>query len=118
MATKMDEWRQLALTHLVLGDVVDERFKQLKRWSYEHDDEHEMEDWLTFIDEYTNRAGLELGDTKKVRKRLVQIAALAVAALEVLQRKEVAKIRAAERRKAEAEAKKILAQRKKKKKRG
>lgn len=89
------EWAQFALSQLSMSGISAERMKQLKSWSYEHDDEHSIEDWAYFINERTE--ALSLGVTKKkAHKLLVEIGALAVAALEALSRAETRKMEAKE----------------------
>jgi hypothetical protein len=71
----------------VLAEVARERQAQDKEWGGPvHDDnEHGPSDWMAFIRDKGNKA-LEARTDEEYRKRLVQIAALAVAAVESLDR--------------------------------
>lgn len=80
-----------ALTWLTLHEVAAERREAT--WSYEHDDKHSMEDWAYLITDRTEAMSLGVSK-KKAKKALVEIAALAVAALEAVQRSEVRKVQA------------------------
>lgn len=77
----------------VLEQVAVERRLQDRQWGgADHDDEHSASDWLNFIDEHrararkaaTSRTG---GSDKEHRKQLVEIAALAVAAIQAHDRR-------------------------------
>jgi hypothetical protein len=73
----------------VLDEVQAERQRQDEKWGGpEHDSEHEMDEWLNLLNA---RRGLALharyhGDSADYRRRLIQIAALAVAAVEAFDR--------------------------------
>jgi hypothetical protein len=67
----------------VLGEVAAERAAQDAQWGGpEHDDEHGAGDWLHFISVKTRKAAGE----DSPRRRFIQIAALAVAAVESMDR--------------------------------
>lgn len=69
------------------GDVVAERQRQDAKWGGpEHDDQHSPDEWLGFIQEKWAGAHESL-TADEYRYQLVQIAALAVAAIESLDRK-------------------------------
>jgi len=81
-------------------DAIDfERLRQDEQWGGpEHDDKHEFMDWFVFIDKQFTR-GIDAQDicfdseeSKRayIKDKLVKIAALAVAALESMDRQEVA----------------------------
>lgn len=79
----------------IIDDIAWERTRQDERWGGPaHDDEHAPFDWLTYIDTYVTKVVVDDGviaegglvDPEQYRRRLVQIAALAVAALESLDR--------------------------------
>lgn len=71
----------------VLTEVMKERAHQDERWGgANHDDQHTLKDFVGFIERYTRRV---LWDTVTSRKALIQVAALAVAACESLDRKAV-----------------------------
>lgn len=74
----------------IFAEIIDERIAQDQQWGGpEHDDEHNPIDWLNFVND-------RLGDVSPFdyspealahyRRRLVQTAALAVAALQSLDR--------------------------------
>lgn len=73
----------------VLSRVVAERKRQDERWGPAHDDEHTTADFVRFIEHYAGLArDAEIqADPDEARKRLVQVAALAVAAAESIERK-------------------------------
>lgn len=77
-----------------------ERERQIQQWGgCEHDDTHKPEEWLSFIAKQVKKAEREAKASDgqidratrfEVRDRLVKIAALAVAAIESMDRAEVA----------------------------
>lgn len=71
-------------------EITDERLRQDAKWGgAEHDDGHSLHDWLDQIEYQHEQAWYN----EEPRTRLVKIAALAVAALESLDRKaEAAKV--------------------------
>jgi hypothetical protein len=93
----------------VYDDVREERQRQDSQWGGpEHDDRHIPADWLSFIQRKWRAAeneafGMAFGHTDDWRKqatadyrrRLIQIAALAVAAVESLDRKQAIREREA-----------------------
>lgn len=83
----MREVTNLGATQRVLADIRAERARQQQAEGYalEHDDDHDITDWLILIDQYAEMArnGPELPDT---RRRLVQVAALTLAAIEAVDR--------------------------------
>ena len=73
----------------VLADVTAERSRQDLRWGGPtHDDEHDIPDWAGYLTEYIRK--LLLCGADQQRHRLVQIAALAVAAAQSLDRRRAA----------------------------
>ena len=73
----------------IFEQLVEERHSQDRQWGGpEHDDEHTRREWLGFIEEHATRARKTIGrgqrviDVDEYRRRLVVIAALAVAAIE------------------------------------
>lgn len=73
--------------HNVFAEIAAERVRQDEQWGGpEHDDTHGPADWMHFIDKQTVAGvfDVELGEEKpgSYRRRLVKIAALAVAAIE------------------------------------
>ncbi len=79
-----------AHTSFVLGDVQAERNRQDAKWGGPaHDDEHVTEVFVQLIQDYAAWARVMAGmdSMDKARRRLVQVAALAVAAVESIDRK-------------------------------
>lgn len=73
----------------VLADVAIERLRQDKKWGGpKHDDEHHMKDFVDFINLKSEGVihAMVISDPNLLRKRLIQIAALAVAAIEMQDR--------------------------------
>jgi len=70
----------------VLGDIKAERVKQDEQWGGpNHDDDHAECDWRDYIEKQLEGARFA-GTRKERRKRYVKIAALAVAAIESMDR--------------------------------
>lgn len=70
----------------VLRDVAAERFKQLQKWSPEHDVEHTPSDWVNLRADYEGRALDPEPDATTIRDSLVKVAALALAQVEAFDR--------------------------------
>lgn len=71
----------------ILDEVYEERQRQIAKWGGEkHDDNHQMKDWMKFIHQRTF-AIRERRELSLDRARLIRIAALAVAAVESMDRK-------------------------------
>lgn len=74
----------------VLDEVAVERDRQDAKWGgSEHDDCHSTTDFVQFIVDYAGwaRQMASMGSHDKARRRLIQVAALAVAAVESIDRK-------------------------------
>lgn len=74
----------------ILIDIGNERVRQEQKWdTTTHDDTYIALTWAYHMERYIDRSiDAELGgDTVALRKRYIQIAALAVAAVEALDRK-------------------------------
>ena len=74
----------------VLLQVKDERRIQDHKWGgSDHDDEHSVEEFCWYIKNYAGWSAqmASMNSPQKARKRLVQVAALAVAAVEMIDRK-------------------------------
>lgn len=83
----IDEKMVLGTTR-VLADVVAERLRQERKEMTLNDDEYNTHDWHAMIVDYAGwarRMGA-MGNVEKARVRLVQVAALAVAAIESIDR--------------------------------
>ena len=74
----------------ILDDIEAERRRQITKWSGKFDDAaYSPEDWYSMIADYNawaRRMGA-MGSPEKQRRRLIQVAALAVAAVEVIDAK-------------------------------
>ncbi len=68
-----------------IEDVGDERAHQENRWGVINDDRNTLDDWLTHISKYSALADTT-DDPTTVRRRLIQVAAIAVAAVESFDR--------------------------------
>jgi hypothetical protein len=68
----------------IVKEILVERDRQDDKWGGpEHDDDHYDEDWVRFIEEHAKKSL-----TGDFRKRMVEVAALAVAAIEFNDRAE------------------------------
>ena len=68
-----------------------ERKRQDDKWGGpEHDDQHQIDFWVQLIQDYAGwaRVMAGMGNRQKTRTRLLQVAALAVAALEKMDRED------------------------------
>ena len=72
-----------------IDDVLAERVRQdRKGYTAEHDDEHDLIEFLDFIEPRLERARNPLDTAAPLRRKmLVEIAALAIAAIEMLDRR-------------------------------
>lgn len=67
----------------VYTEIFDERVRQDSKWGGpDHDDQHSVSDFVTFIIQHAKRA-----ESENSRRQLVRVAALAVAAIESMDRK-------------------------------
>jgi len=72
-----------------IADVFKERRRQNEKWGgADHDDTHTSLYFIMLIKDYATWAGamLAMGNRTKMRKRLIQVAALAIAAVESIDR--------------------------------
>ena len=74
----------------VLAEVHDEREWQIKHWGAAHDQGHDLEDWLSLIDQRMLKLHGDAAITP-LRRRflLIKIAALAAAAVEAFDNKDL-----------------------------
>lgn len=93
-------------TDRVLADVRVERARQFMKWgwglggadvdlvAHQHDDAHVEGDWTRFTVRYLGRAeqAIEDGDPVAWREAMIQVAALAVAAIESRERKRLSAV--------------------------
>ena len=73
-----------------LDEVAAERVRQDAKWGGPaHDDGHSIFEFIDFIRDYVGwaRSMAAMGSTDKARRRLIQVAALAIAAVESMDRK-------------------------------
>lgn len=83
MADKMTK------TELILDEVLNERGRQIEKWGgTDHDDAHHFSAFVEYIKNYAGWSS-QMADGfswQKARNRMVQVAALAVAAVEWIDR--------------------------------
>ena len=73
--------------NLVFKEITKEREKQDKQWGGQvHDDTHNPSDWLVYMMKFMGRAAQYPFDAGIYRDCMIKIAALAVAAVESLDR--------------------------------
>jgi hypothetical protein len=74
---------------VLLTQVLTERQRQRKRWSDQHDMGHDGAQWVALLAERLGKvAAAEMGDgPKEYERRLVELAAVALAALECEERR-------------------------------
>ena len=65
----------------IIADIENERQHQEDLWGVENDDNNTLEDWIRHITKYTYKA-VCADNAPEVRRCLIQIAALAAAAVE------------------------------------
>ncbi len=88
---RLAQLAELGTTSRVLQDVEWERDEQNQKWGGAgHDDQHGPRDWAAFITEHLGKA-LDARDARTYRRRMVEVAALAVAAVETVDRVEEAR---------------------------
>lgn len=72
--------------HAVIEEIVQERERQqhTEGWTLEHDDRHSVAQWMMLLTRYLGRAceEAEIQNGDGYRRRLVQVAAIAAAAVE------------------------------------
>jgi hypothetical protein len=75
----------------LLLEISAERSHQDEKWGgATHDDQHSTNEFLTFIGSYSSKAcdAAAQGDAIEARRRLIQVAALAIASVESIDRKQ------------------------------
>jgi hypothetical protein len=78
-----------------ITDVMAERWRQDAKWGGPgHDDHHTVAEWVQLIEDYAGWARVMAGmnSPEKARNRLIQVAALAVAAVEAMDRTSVPEV--------------------------
>jgi hypothetical protein len=73
----------------IFVEIAEERGRQDFKWGGPgHDDEHDQDDWSRFIDKHLRKATPSFRfDRELFRKQMVRVAALALAAIEWVDRK-------------------------------
>ena len=73
----------------IFAEIDDARCAQDEKWGGpEHDDAHGSYDWIAFVTRATGLAVTRPWDAREFRRRMVSVAALAVAAIEWVDRAE------------------------------
>lgn len=76
----------------IFEEISAERTRQDNIWGGPgHDDTHDISDWVLFIKEHARMADPLTPQPEESRRRLIEVAALAVAAIESLDRKPATK---------------------------
>jgi hypothetical protein len=79
---------ELTAQRRALNRVLEERDHQIKRWTPEHDRRHTTQDWSTILTSYNGKVAsttsLYLDDKEAFKKRVTQLAAICLAALEAV----------------------------------
>jgi hypothetical protein len=70
----------------VIEDVENERLHQEEKWGVINDDHNTLEDWSIYMQQYLLKASGAAPNSSSQRQRLLQVAALAVAAVESFDR--------------------------------
>ena len=72
----------------IYDEIAAERKKQDEKWGGpNHDDTHDSYDWIAYVTKHMGKAVLWPFDQSIYRKQMVCVAALAVAAIESIDRK-------------------------------
>jgi len=72
----------------IFGELANERKRQDKKWGGpEHDDQHDNDEWCEYINERTHLLCWLVEPQNSDRQHFLEIAALAVAAIESIDRK-------------------------------
>ena len=74
---------------IIYDDIQAERNRQDQKWGAVHDSDHTPSEWYEILDTYSKKAAIDAQDRDfgDARRRYIQVAALAVAAVEALDRK-------------------------------
>jgi len=77
----------------IVKDIKTERVRQDSKWGgATHDDAHNSHDWITFITKQLGKGVIHPFDAPTYRRQMVKVAALAVAAIEWIDRVSVRKV--------------------------
>ena len=82
---KIDLQIQDTILDAIITEIKGERARQESLWGAVFDDKNTLDNWIAFITAYCGKAW-SAGSPKKVRYRLLQVAAIAVAACEAYDR--------------------------------
>ena len=70
----------------IFNKIDEERTYQENKWGVEFDDQNTINDWVTYINQYASHAARMNVGVDHVEENLIKVAALAVAALEAIDR--------------------------------
>jgi hypothetical protein len=77
----------MGLRRHIFADINTERAEQDEKWGGpEHDGRHSDNDWVAYIAKHLGKAVVWPFDRHRFRKQMIRVAALAVAAIEVIDR--------------------------------
>lgn len=79
----------VSLLEQILAEIAAERKRQDEKWDgATHDDQHTSEDWHGILTDYAGwaRRMAHQGSPHKARRRLIQVAAVAIALVEQIDR--------------------------------
>lgn len=85
----LDEMDTHMRRELIYTKITEERAYQDERWGEEFDEKNTSNDWCSYICRYATRAASFNLAPKEYRDNLIRVAALAVAAIETLDRTDV-----------------------------
>jgi hypothetical protein len=89
--TLEEDRRELSVFRKVLDGIIEERDYQRKRWEPDHDKSHTPEEWLLILSVYMGKSAMATKmyrgktDIENLKKRLTQMAAICMAAIESLE---------------------------------
>lgn len=89
MPVRMSEEQTQIISDRVVEEVLKEREYQREKWTVEHDVQHTPLEWLAILATWVGKASAAAirGDRAGFRKRLVQVAAICMAAVESFDRR-------------------------------
>lgn len=83
LTRQLEQQRIPSVLDGIYADVDTERQRQIEKgWTRDHDDTHDMGDWLNLINTHARLALLPVGFEIPFRRKMVVVAALAIAAIE------------------------------------
>ena len=72
---------------VILAEIRQERQKQDQIWGKTFDDRNTLVEWITYITKYAGNAYTHKWDVYVFRTKMLQVAAIAVAAVEAIDRR-------------------------------